>query len=175
MTETIGWDTIETPIGEVACAVSEAGVVAITFLSEARRGSLEGEVPGKPKLVRDAEATRQIKNELGAYFAGEITAFQSQPDLRGTPFQVSVWKRLLDITYGATATYGAVARKIGNPEASRAVGMANNKNRISILVPCHRVVGSTGDLTGYGGGLDRKKWLLDHEIRVAMKGKPLSC
>lgn len=175
MSETLIRDSIQSPLGELAFALSEQGVVAITFLSEAKRGTLEDELPGKPRLVRDPKKTKLLKAELNAYFAGDLQVFESVPDMRGTTFQVSVWEQLLRIPYGGTATYGAVARHLGRPSASRAVGMANNKNRIGILVPCHRVIGGTGALVGYAGGLDRKKFLLDLECRVAMRGGPLSC
>lgn len=172
MTETFAFDTLPSPVGDLGFAVSPRGVVAIVFLDD---GALEKCLPGKSKLIKDDQQTRHLKAELKAYFGGELQDFETKPDLRGTEFQTQVWTRLLKIPYGGTLTYGALARGVGNPNASRAVGMANNKNRIGILVPCHRVIGSTGALVGYGGGLDRKKWLLDHEIRHAMKGGPLSC
>lgn len=172
MSESLAYDTMPSPVGELGFALSDAGVAAIVFLDD---GALEKCLPGKPKLIKDEKKTRMLRAELKAYFSGELQDFETKPDLRGTEFQVQVWQRLLKIPYGGTLTYGALARGVGNPNASRAVGMANNKNRIGILVPCHRVIGSTGALVGYGGGLDRKKWLLDHEIRHAMKGGPLSC
>lgn len=172
MTETFASDSLESPVGPIGFALSDKGVVAITFLADT---TLEKCVPGKAKLIDDARKTRHLKAELKAYFAGELQDFETPPDLRGTEFQQKVWTRLLKIPFGGTLTYGALARGIGNPDASRAVGMANNKNRIGILVPCHRVIGSTGALVGYGGGLDRKKWLLDHEVKVALKAGPRSC
>lgn len=170
MSETLCWDACISPVGEVAFALSERGVVAITFLAHTPRGTLEHEVPGQPRLVRDAAATRALRSELEAYFAGELERFTTRPDLRGTPFQESVWRRLLAIPYGSTSTYGTLARDLGKPGASRAVGLANNRNRIGILVPCHRVVGADGALVGYGGGLDRKRFLLDLERRGGAKG-----
>lgn len=101
--------------------------------------------------------------QLGRYFAGELTRFDLPIELAGTPFQRQVWAALLDIPYGQTATYGELAAGLGKPAASRAVGLANGKNPISIVVPCHRVIGSDGSLTGYGGGIDRKRFLLDLE------------
>jgi len=101
--------------------------------------------------------------QLGEYFAGTRREFDLPLRLRGTEFQERVWRGLLDIRYGETWSYGELARRIGNPNASRAVGLANGRNPISILVPCHRVIGADGSLTGYGGGLARKQWLLAHE------------
>ena len=106
-----------------------------------------------------SEAVKQID----AYFAGELTEFDLDLRMQGTDFQRRVWAALLTIPYGETRSYGVIATQIGAPGASRAVGLANGRNPISIIVPCHRVVGSTGDLTGYGGGLDRKRILLNLE------------
>ena len=104
-----------------------------------------------------------LEAELAAYFAGTLRAFTVALDTPGTPFERSVWDALLAIPHGETRSYGDVARRLGNAGASRAVGRANGANRVSIVVPCHRVIESTGALRGYGGGLDRKRWLLDHE------------
>lgn len=101
--------------------------------------------------------------QLGAYFAGELTEFDLELELVGTDFQRRVWAALQTIPYGQTASYGEIAERIGAPGAARAVGLANGHNPISIIVPCHRVVGATGSLTGYGGGIDRKRFLLDLE------------
>ncbi|MFJ7961305.1 methylated-DNA--[protein]-cysteine S-methyltransferase [Streptomyces sp. NPDC096319] len=105
--------------------------------------------------------------QLDAYFAGELTAFDLPLNLIGTPFQLRVWEQLLRIPYGETRTYGELAEELGNPGASRAVGLANGKNPVSIIVPCHRVIGAGGGLTGYGGGLDRKQRLLAFESGTA--------
>ena len=101
--------------------------------------------------------------QLTEYFAGTRRTFDLPLRLQGTPFQQRVWRELTEIPYGATWSYGQVAKRIHNPSASRAVGLANGRNPISILVPCHRVIGADGSLTGYGGGLERKRWLLAHE------------
>ncbi|MFE8948742.1 methylated-DNA--[protein]-cysteine S-methyltransferase [Streptomyces sp. NPDC007856] len=106
--------------------------------------------------------------QLTAYFAGELKQFTLGLALKGTPFQRSVWAQLTRIPYGETRTYGQLADALGNPGASRAVGLANGKNPIGIIVPCHRVIGASGDLTGYGGGLDRKRRLLDFERDTAL-------
>jgi methylated-DNA-[protein]-cysteine S-methyltransferase len=104
--------------------------------------------------------------QLNEYFAGERTEFDLALDMRGTQFQKDVWNALLTIPYGETRSYGEIARQIGRPDRARAVGSANGSNPISIIVPCHRVIGADGSLVGYGGGLDRKRFLLDHEAGV---------
>jgi methylated-DNA-[protein]-cysteine S-methyltransferase len=112
----------------------------------------------------DARALAAVQEALAAYFAGELTAFDLPLAPVGTVFQRRVWDALLEIPYGATASYGDIARRLGLPlTASRAVGLANGSNPVSIVVPCHRVIGADGSLTGYGGGLDRKRYLLDLE------------
>src|SRR5262249_7022034 len=100
------------------------------------------------------------------FFAGELRTFDLPLGMHGTPFQKQVWQGLLTIPYGTTMSYAQLAARIGRPGASRAVGAANGKNPIGIIVPCHRVIGANGTLTGYGGGLDRKQWLLTHEANV---------
>jgi methylated-DNA-[protein]-cysteine S-methyltransferase len=103
--------------------------------------------------------------QLDAYFAGELIEFDLPLAPQGTPFQMRVWQELEKIPYGSTATYGQIAQRIGQPKAMRAVGLANGRNPLAIVIPCHRVIGAGGSLTGYGGGLDRKRWLLDLESR----------
>jgi len=110
-----------------------------------------------------ADIFARAETELKEYFAGQREQFELPLTFVGTPFQRSVWARLREIPYGTTISYGELADRLGNPGASRAVGLANGKNPIGIIVPCHRVVGSTGSLTGYGGGLERKRYLLDFE------------
>jgi methylated-DNA-[protein]-cysteine S-methyltransferase len=118
--------------------------------------------------------------QLTEYFAGTRRTFDLPLRPRGTPFQERVWRELLEIPYGQTWSYGELARRIGNPSASRAVGLANGRNPISLVVPCHRVIGADGTLTGYGGGIERKRWLLGHEGlgyisgRVTVNTAPLS-
>jgi methylated-DNA-[protein]-cysteine S-methyltransferase len=118
---------------------------------------------GRADWARDDGAFPKVVDQLEAYFARELTEFDVEIELHGTPFQKRVWAALLDIPYGATASYGDIAAAIGQPTACRAVGMANGRNPVAIVVPCHRVIGSSGTLTGYGGGLDRKRLLLDLE------------
>lgn len=118
----------------------------------------------------DDHAFPEVVAQLEAYFAGELTRFDVHYELVGTPFQETVWTALTQIPYGETISYGEQARRIGSPGASRAVGLANGRNPISIIVPCHRVIGANGRLTGYGGGLDRKRALLDLERRHRGEG-----
>ena len=123
-----------------------------------------------PDWQRDDAPFADAIAQLQAYFAGECTAFDLPLAPRGTPFQQRVWQALGEIPYGQTVSYAEIARRIGQPNAVRAVGRANGSNPISIVVPCHRVIGSSGSLTGYGGGLDRKRWLLAHEANVVAQG-----
>ena len=121
----------------------------------------------------DAQPFGRALEQLAAYFEGALTEFDLPLAMGGTPFQALVWKALKEIPYGTTTSYGELARRVGNPNGSRAVGLANGQNPISIIVPCHRVIGSNGKLTGYGGGLPRKAALLDFEFTVALHG-PMS-
>ena len=123
--------------------------------------------PLPPGSHRDDRAFEEARRQLAGYFAGERLDFDLRLRLAGTPWQLRVWHALREIPYGTTTTYGALARELGRPAAARAVGSANARNPISIVVPCHRLVGSAGSLTGYGGGLERKRALLDLEASVA--------
>lgn len=116
--------------------------------------------------VRDDAPFKKVRAQLQSYFAGERQTFDLFFMGAGTDFQQKVWRALCDIPYGETISYGELARRIGQPTASRAVGLANGQNPISVIVPCHRVIGANGKLTGYGGGLPNKQWLLAHEKRV---------
>jgi methylated-DNA-[protein]-cysteine S-methyltransferase len=151
--------SIKTPIGDLQVAASEEGLVAVVFPVETKRsyGDARGGVPARMHLDRAVQA-------LHDYFAGKRKDFR---DLTlapsGTPFQLSVWEALLKIPFGTTRSYGDIAREIDNPKGVRAVGLANGRNPIPVIVPCHRVIGTNGTLTGFGGGLPVKKWLLAHE------------
>ena len=118
--------------------------------------------------VRDEGMLKHPREQLQAYLDGELRDFELPLAAEGTPFQQRVWRALCDIPYGETISYGELARRIGQPTASRAVGLANGQNPISIVVPCHRVIGANGSLTGYGGGLERKRWLLAHESKGSL-------
>jgi AraC family transcriptional regulator of adaptative response/methylated-DNA-[protein]-cysteine methyltransferase len=161
---------VDTPLGAMIAVASREGLALLEFTD--RRG-LESQIASLRRRLRcaivpgRAEPLAMIADELGRYFAGTLTKFAVPLDLRGTPFQEQVWRRLLEIPFGGTLSYGRLADDIGRPGASRAVGRANGDNRLAIVVPCHRVVRTDGSLCGYGGGLWRKKWLLDHEQNVA--------
>lgn len=156
------------------CVSSPIGPLQLLSDGELLRGLYMAEHRGGPTPIdlmncrRDGAPFADVKRELEAYFAGTLVEFTtpfSPP--AGTPFQRAVWTALSDIPFGATVTYREIARRVGRPTAMRAVGAANGRNPISIIVPCHRVIGAGGSLTGYGGGLDRKQWLLEHEQRHA--------
>jgi methylated-DNA-[protein]-cysteine S-methyltransferase len=132
---------------------------------EISRYPLSPEQAGEPDPTAFDEPVRQ----LAEYFAGELTEFDLELTLAGTPFQQRVWTALREIPYGETESYGELAQRIGSPTGARAVGLANGRNPISIIVPCHRVIGSSGSLTGYGGGIERKQFLLEFEQRVSGK------
>jgi methylated-DNA-[protein]-cysteine S-methyltransferase len=152
---------IESPIGPLTLIASD-GLLSGLFMDYDRYRP-SSETFGEPS----AEPFQATIEQLGEYFAGERTAFDLQLGAGGTPFQQTVWSALCQIPYGETISYGELAREIGKPSASRAVGLANGSNPISIIVPCHRVIGADGSLTGYGGGLERKRFLLDLEKQRA--------
>lgn len=148
--------TVETPVGLLKLVGSDAGLAAVLWEDDDPKRVRLGAMVEDPDHAVLVEAER----ELGGYFAGERRHFTVKLDYRGTPFQRKVWDALLRIPFGETRTYGELARQIGRPTAARAVGAANGKNPISIIGPCHRVVGSTGKLTGFAGGLEAKAMLL---------------
>lgn len=156
MTTTTWFTKIATPIGAMLLVKTRRG------LSHAY---LENLIPTKrdASWTRDARAFADESKQLDAYFTGKRTEFDLALDPHGTPFQLAVWSALRDVRYGRTATYGEIARAVGRPQAFRAVGATNGRNPIAIIVPCHRIIGSSGALVGYGGGMPRKRWLLDHE------------
>lgn len=127
-------------------------------------------IPSTEGWVRDDAFFTGVRDQLREYFAGRLTAFDVKLAPRGTDFQLQVWNALREVPFGEKQSYGALATKLGSPTASRAVGAANGRNPISIIVPCHRVVGSKGELTGYAGGVEVKEWLLEHEAEVASRG-----
>ena len=129
----------------------------------------EDDFAGHADALRDAAPFREARRQLDEYFAGERREFSLELAAEGTAFQRQVWQALCGIPFGQTASYGEIARQIGNPNAVRAVGLANGRNPISVIVPCHRVIGADGSLTGYGGGLERKRFLLALEKSQAAK------
>ena len=171
------YDIIETALGPLFVGGSERGVHSIDFLRDSRNGHpgdydeaywagrLEAETGEAP--VRDAVAASAATTELREFMAGGRARFDMPLAPFGTPWQLAVWDSLLAIPFGETTSYGELARRLGRPSASRAVGAAVGRNPIGLVIPCHRVVGSSGALTGYAAGLDRKRWLLELESRVA--------
>jgi methylated-DNA-[protein]-cysteine S-methyltransferase len=151
------YDTIDSPIGELLLT-AEGGALTRLYMSPFEIDAA---------WERDPAALAEPARQLREYFAGERTEFELALDAAGTDFQRRVWERLVAIPYGETTTYGELALELGDPRKVRAVGMANGRNPISIVVPCHRVIGADGTLVGYGGGLERKRILLAHEAEVA--------
>jgi methylated-DNA-[protein]-cysteine S-methyltransferase len=157
---------IQSPVGTLKLVASNDGLAAILW---------ENDKPGRVRLDVVGEDDRhpvllEAERQLGEYFAGQRKSFDLKLDFTGTDFQRKVWSALLTIPYGETRTYGQIARQIGSPNAVRAVGAANGRNPISIVAPCHRVIGSTGELTGFAGGLERKEHLL--ELEAGTSGGP---
>ncbi|HLS00220.1 MAG TPA: methylated-DNA--[protein]-cysteine S-methyltransferase [Mycolicibacillus parakoreensis] len=150
--------TLDSPIGVLTLAGTDGAVQHLRMVEQTYE-------PDRRDWHRDDTAFAAAVEQLHAYFAGELTVFDLDLDLVGTEFQRRVWAALQTIGYGQTASYGQIAEQIGAPGAARAVGLANGHNPVSIIVPCHRVVGANGALTGYGGGVDRKRFLLDLEKR----------
>ena len=155
------YDTIETPIGRIMLA-GDGRSLQYVGLPEARRPMT---IPAG--WVREPSRLAESARQFSAYFSGDLMDFDLPLDATGTAFQKQVWKALVEIPYGTTISYAELARRIDNPKASRAVGLANGANPLAIVVPCHRVIGANGSMTGYGGGLSAKRFLLDHEIRHA--------
>jgi methylated-DNA-[protein]-cysteine S-methyltransferase len=155
-------DHIETPIGRLAIVAADGRLRAVGWIDGHAR--MQRTLGGA--AVVPASNPGGLTAAIRAYFAGDLRAIDGLPvDAPGTEFQRSVWRALRDIPCGETLSYGALARRIGKPAAVRAVGLANGANPVGIVVPCHRVIGANGALTGYGGGIERKRWLLAHEQR----------
>lgn len=152
---------MDSPIGTLSVAEDGAGICDVYL------GALEG-LSSTESDVREQETPllAEARRQLTEYFAGTRREFSLPLSLHGTEFQIKDWKALQEIPYGETRSYKQIAERIGSPKAFRAVGMANNKNRIAIIIPCHRVIGADGSLVGYGGGMDKKIWLLELEKRM---------
>lgn len=166
--------TIETPLGEMAAAATKDGICLLEFRN---RPALESEF-NKLALTFDETVKpgsnkhlRALKKQLKEYFKGKRKEFSLPLITPGTDFQLAVWEVLKKIPYGTTISYLEQSKLINNPEAARAVANANGSNRIAIIIPCHRVIGSDGGMVGYGGGIEKKRWLIDHERRHS--GQPV--
>jgi methylated-DNA-[protein]-cysteine S-methyltransferase len=155
------YDYLDTPIGPLLLAADEHGLRHVDFPRTDQGQRIE------PHWRRDRRYLGAVIEQLEAYFAGRLHDFDVVLAARGTEFRKNVWNELVRIPYGETISYGELARRIGEPAASRAVGAANGANPLPVIVPCHRVIGSNGKLTGFGGGLPTKQWLLEHERRHA--------
>jgi methylated-DNA-[protein]-cysteine S-methyltransferase len=153
--EEMAWASMESPIGRLVILADGQGITEIRFRNNS------SPLPTAQGLGHEWVAL--AVEQLNAYFNNRLTEFKLPLSLDGTAFQQRVWVELQNIDYGSTASYGEIAAAINKPKAARAVGMANHKNRIPIVIPCHRVIGSNGALTGFAGGLDTKRWLLRHE------------
>ena len=151
------YTTVASPIGDLLLSGDGTALRGLWMQDGLRPAAID------PRWTREPGAFARVRDQLAEYFAGERTVFDLPVVLEGTPFQLRVWQALRTIPYGQTTTYGELARRIGAPTASRAVGLANGRNPVSVIVPCHRVIGSNGSLTGYGGGLERKELLLGLE------------
>jgi methylated-DNA-[protein]-cysteine S-methyltransferase len=158
-TSTMSYTSMESPIGPLLLAGNERGLSVVHFVN--------GRRPKSPPRtwVEDKKPFKEVVRQLLAYFEGKLKEFELPLVLEGTEFQLRVWRNLQKIPYGETVSYGQLAKRIGSPDAARAVGLANGSNPIPIIIPCHRVIGSNGDLTGFGGGLPIKKKLLALESR----------
>lgn len=153
---TLQFRTVESPVGSLTLAGRKGRLRHLRMVDQTYE-------PSRVDWESDDTAFGDVVAQLRAYFAGDLLDFELDLDMVGTEFQCRVWAALLTIPYGETRSYGQIARQIGSPGASRAVGLANGHNPVGIIVPCHRVIGANGSLTGYGGGLERKKQLLDME------------
>jgi methylated-DNA-[protein]-cysteine S-methyltransferase len=163
---TLAYKTIDSPVGKLKLVASDEGLVAVLWAKEKPNRVSLGQVEKRethPFLIK-------AKRQIGEYFARNRRSFTLPFDMQGTSFQKQVWNALLAIPFGETASYGELAKRLGRPHAARAVGTASGKNPLAIIVPCHRVVGSTGKLTGFAGGLDAKTLLLELEGRTKRRG-----
>ena len=160
MTETRYWSLIETPFQKMAAWADEEGRLLRFNLRAANAAHAD------PGAENNSRKLAEVQRQVTEYSAGKRRGFELELAPQGPEFELSVWTALCAIPFGATTSYGAVARAIGNPGAARAVGAANNANPIALIIPCHRVIGTDGQLVGYGGGLELKRKLLEHEARV---------
>jgi methylated-DNA-[protein]-cysteine S-methyltransferase len=153
------------PVGPITLVAAD-GALAALHMDQQRHAPAPEEL-GEPAAGQDGDVLAEAARQLAEYFDGSRTEFDLPLAMDGTSFQRRVWTALRGIPYGQTVSYGQLADRIGQPSASRAVGLANGRNPIGIIVPCHRVIGADGSLTGYGGGIERKRFLLSHEQRVS--------
>ena len=155
--------SIASPVGVLSLSASPRGLTGVQFENDTVERFVVADSFSAKEREQAARYLEIVEAQLGEYFARQRTVFALKLDLLGTPFQLDVWKSLARIPYGETTSYGQQAKWVGRPAAVRAVGGANGRNPVAIVLPCHRVVGANGSLTGFGGGLERKTWLLEHE------------
>lgn len=154
------WGRVASPIGDLLVLGRDGVLMGVFGAGHERR------TQPRSDCVEDADAFDRVRQQLREYFDGTRTSFDLRMELAGSPFQRRVWHELLEIPFGQTVSYGELAKRIDHPSAARAVGSANSRNPIAVIVPCHRVNGADGALTGYGWGIHRKAWLLEHERAV---------
>ncbi|QJR80752.1 methylated-DNA--[protein]-cysteine S-methyltransferase [Alteromonas pelagimontana] len=152
---------IKSPCGSICVTADDNGITAVRFIEPRFLGQTSCDLA--PSDLAPSELTQEACQQLQAYFAGKLQRFDLPLSMQGTPFQQQVWRALSEVEFGTTASYGIIAQKVGRPKGARAVGMANGRNPIAIVVPCHRIIGSNGRLTGYAGGMQRKAYLLNLE------------
>ena len=155
--------SIASPVGVLSLSASPRGLTGVQFENDTVERFVVADSFSAKEREQAARYLEIVEAQLGEYFARQRTVFALKLDLLGTPFQLDVWKSLARIPYGETTSYGQQAKWVGRPAAVRAVGGANGRNPVAIVLPCHRVVGVNGSLTGFGGGVERKIWLLEHE------------
>jgi len=179
MSDTILYCTkMDSPVGPLALVSSQKGLLRVLFLSSHRNRNFTTAVQKNfpnAEIIESETKFQEVMTQLREYFEGKRRTFSVELDLRGTLFQLQVWHALQKVRYGETATYGEIARKIQKPNASRAVGNACRANPIPILIPCHRVIGKNGDLTGFAGGLETKRQLLHLESQFLSRSDPFQC
>ncbi len=177
--ETLYYSRFNSPAGELSIVTSTHGLLRLEFADRSGSSPSGGSGLAGPGAVEDPARGQvtladECRRQLDEYLGGKRCEFTGPLDLRGTPFQLACWKALLAIPYGETRTYADIARAVGRPQGFRAVGLANNRNPVAIIVPCHRVIASDGTLCGYGGGLHVKRMLLELEGALAVAQPPLS-
>lgn len=153
----LSYTSIDSPIGELLL-LGDGDALHGLYMQDGRKPARIA-----PQWKRSAAPFADVRVQLREFFAGERVVFDTPLAMHGTPFELQVWRALVDIPYGETVSYGEIATRVGQPSAARAVGLANGRNPIAVIVPCHRVIGADGTLTGYGGGLERKRLLLELE------------
>lgn len=154
------WNQIKSPVGEVFFMWKKEGVLMVSFVEKDYGEKLSGFIENDFRIIRSSSP---LEKQLKEYFGDVRKEFNLKLIMDGTPYQQRVWKELLKVPYGKTISYGELAKRVGNPKGARSVGMAVHLNRVGIIIPCHRVIRSSGEIGGYASGVDRKKWLLEHE------------